>query len=480
MMGNGWARMACMVVAMGLVAGCSPFHTRAPASRVVVPRQFTQVPAANTPRTDLTRWWEAWHDPGLTHAVETALAASPDLRMARDRVREARALHTVARSALYPTVGATGSMLGGGMDWRNPTSLVPGNDPGTDAHLAGVGASWEPDLFGGRHADVKAAKAGVAAEEEYFHGVQMVIAADAADDYLQAQGLQRQIALTDQGIATLEQLHAYGQARFASGQANAADVTGIDQKLSGLRARRPMLVAQLDLMRRRLAVLSGQVPEGLPDPVPPPAYYLPPAPAGEMPDEVLERRPDVRARRDQVDAALNRLKSAKTDLLPRFGLEFFGGNGRLRFDGIPGLSGTGGLIALPSYLPIFTATRIQARIHAADARLDAAVAGYDQSILRALAEVEDGYENRLGLDSRDVELTRAMEQARQVARDMAGLYAGGQRNLGDVLHARMQVLDAQADVLANQDARTLATIQLARALGGGWEQATPVLRGSGP
>ncbi|MCE2575492.1 TolC family protein [Komagataeibacter sp. FNDCR2] len=478
-MGNGWARVACMggiAVAVGLVAGCSPFHTHAPASRVAVPRQFTQAPVTDAAGPDLTRWWEAWRDPGLTRAVGTALAASPDLRMARDRVREARALHTVARSALYPTVGATGSMLGGGMYWRNPSSLVPGNDPGTDAHLAGIGAAWEPDLFGGRHADVKAAKAGVAAEEEYFHGVQMVIAADAADDYLQVQGLQRQIALTDQGIATLEQLRAYGRARFASGQASAADVTAIDQKLSGLRARRPMLLAQLDLVRRRLAVLSGQVPEGLPDLPPPPAYYLPPAPTGQMPDTVLERRPDIRARRDQVDAALNRLKSARTDLLPRFGLEFFGGDGRLRFDGIPGLSGTGGLIALTTYLPIFTANRIQARIHAADARLDAAVAGYDQSILRALAEVEDGYENRLGLDSRDVELTRALEQAGQVARDMAGLYAGGQRNLGDVLQARMQALDAQGDVLANQDARTLATIQLARALGGGWEQGAPASR----
>ncbi|MFT9375000.1 TolC family protein, partial [Komagataeibacter saccharivorans] len=223
----------------------------------------------------------------------------------------------------------------------------------------------------------------------------------------------------------------------------------------------------------RVAVRSGQETEGLPELPPPPAFFVPAAPAGQMPDTVLERRPDIRARRDQVDAALNRLKSAKTDLLPRFGLEFFGGDGRLRFDGIPGISGTGGLIALTSYLPIFTANRIQARIHAADARLDAAVAGYDQTILRALAEVEDGYENRLALDGRDVELTRAMRQAGQVAQEMAGLYAGGQRTLGDVLQARVQALDAQGSVLANQDARTAATIQLARALGGGWQQATP-------
>ncbi|ATU71625.1 TolC family protein [Komagataeibacter rhaeticus] len=480
-MRNRLTQVACMArlgVAVGLVAGCSPFHTHVPPSHVKVPGRFVQQqagPATAVPATDLTRWWEAWHDPALTRAVDTALAASPDIRMARDRVREARALHAVAKSALYPTVGATGNMLGGGMDWRNPYSL-PANDPGTDGHLAGITASWEPDLFGGRHADVKAAKAGVRAEEEYFHGVQMVIAADAASNYLQAQGLQRQIALTDRSIALLVQLRGYGQARFTSGQATAADVTEIDQKLSDLRARRPMQVAGLDLVRRRLAVLSGQVPEGLPDLPPPPAYYLPPAPVGQMPDTVLERRPDIRARRDQVDAALNRLKSAKTDLLPRFGLEFFGGDGRLRFDGIPGMSGTGGLIALTTYLPIFTANRVQARIHAASARLDAAVAGYDQSLLRALAEVEDGYENRLSLDSRDKDLTRAQVQAERVARDMAGLYAGGQRTLGDVLRARMAALDAQGSVLANQDTRTTATIQLARALGGGWELVTPLSR----
>ncbi|GAN86075.1 secretion system type I outer membrane efflux pump lipoprotein NodT [Komagataeibacter intermedius TF2] len=467
------ARVACMggvAMAVGLVAGCSPFHTRAPASHVVVPGQFSQAPVTTVPATDLTRWWEAWHDPALVQAVDTALAASPDIRIARDRVREARAMHTVAKSALYPTVGATGNMMGGGMYWRNPSALPTSGDPGTDGHLAGIGASWEPDLFGGRHADVKAAKAGMQAEEEYFHGVQMVIAADAASDYLQAQGLQRQIALTDRSIGMLEQLRRYGQARFAAGQATAADVTGVDQKLSDLKARRPVLVARLDLVRRRLAVLSGQVPEGLSALAPPPAYYVPPAPAGQMPDTVLERRPDIRARRDQVDAALNRLKSAKTDLLPRFGLEFFGGDGRLRFDGIPGLSGTGGLIALTTYLPIFTANRIQARIHAASARLDAAVAGYDNSILHALAEVEDGYENRLSLDGRDTDLTRAQHQAEQVARDMMGLYAGGQRTFGDVLSARMTALDAQASVLSNQDARTTATIQLARALGGGWQQ----------
>ncbi len=468
------ARMGSIAVAVGLVAGCSPFRTHAPASHVTVPGRFTQEGMAATQApTDLTRWWEAWHDPGLTQAVETALAASPNMRIARDRVLEARAMHTVVRSALYPTVGATGSMMGGDVDWRDADGL-PDSNRSTDGHLAGITASWEPDLFGGRHADAKAAKDGVKAEEEYFHGVQMVIAADAADSYLRAQGVQRQIALTDRGIATLGQLRAYGQARFASGQATAADVRLIDQKLSEMKARRPVLLARLDLLHRRLAVLSGQVPEGLPTPAAPPAYFVPPAPVGQMPDTVLERRPDVRARRDQVDAALNRLKSAKTDLLPRFGLEFFGGDGRLHFDGIPGLSGTGGLIALTTYLPIFTANRVQARIHAASAWLDAAVAGYDKSLLHALAEVEDGYENRLGLDARDVELTRAQAQAGQVAHDLAGLYAGGQRTLGDVLQARMQALDAQAAVLSNQDARTQATIQLARVLGGGWQEATPV------
>ncbi|MCW4591295.1 TolC family protein [Gluconacetobacter entanii] len=464
------SRIICLA-AIATLGACSPFHTRTPPSRVTVPSRFTQAPAGTDPATDLTTWWRSWNDPALTHVVETALAANPDIRIARDNVLQARAAHVIARSTLYPTVGATGNIGGGGMSWRNPAGLsqLSDGDPATDAHLAGIGASWEPDLFGGRHADSRAARALMLGQQAEYHGMQMLVAADAAENYLRAQGVQRQIDLLDRSIGILQRLRTYTQARFVAGQAVSADVRAVDEKLSLQRARRPLLVEEYDLHRRRLAILSGQAPENAPSLPAPGAFFVPAAPLGEMPDTVLERRPDVLARRDQVEAALDRLKSAKTDLLPRFGLEFFGGDGRLRFDGIPGLSGTGGLIALTTYLPIFTAGRVHARIHAAHARLDAAVAGYDRTVLNALGEVEDAYEARTSADTRAHDLATAVSQAGRNVSDVTGLYEGGQRMMQDILRARLDELDAREQVLRNEDMQTLASIHLARALGGGWK-----------
>ncbi|MBV1833017.1 efflux transporter outer membrane subunit [Novacetimonas pomaceti] len=463
------SRIICLA-AIGAMTACSPFHTSAPPSRVVVPARFAQAPTGTDAGTDLTTWWRSWNDPVLTGLVEAALAANPDIRIARDNVLQARAAHVIARSTLYPTVGATGDIGGGGMSWRNPAGLsqLSDGDPATDAHLAGIGASWEPDLFGGRHADSRAARALMLGQQAEYHGMQMLVAADVAENYLRAQGVRRQMDLLDRSIAILERLRTYTQARFAAGQAVSADVRDVDEKLSLQRARRPLLVEEYDLHRRRLAILSGRTPESA-GPLPAPgAFFVPAPPMGEMPDTVLERRPDVLARRDQVEAALQHLKSVKTDLLPRFGLEFFGGDGRLRFDGIPGLSGTGGLMALTTYLPIFTAGRVRARIHAAHARLDAAVAGYDRSVLNALAEVEDAYEARMSADARAHDLATAVTQAQTNVHDVTGLYEGGQRMMHDVLRSRLDALDAQEQVLRNQDMQTLASIHLARALGGGW------------
>ncbi|WP_075595379.1 TolC family protein [Novacetimonas hansenii] len=458
------------LVVTAMAGGCSPFHTAVPLSRVTPPSHFVQAPAGTDPATDLTTWWRSWNDPALTRMVEAALAANPDIRIARDNVLQARAAHVIARSALYPTVGATGNIGGGGMSWRNPDALsqMSDGDPANDGHLAGIGASWEPDLFGGRHADSRAARALMLGQQAAYHGMQMLVAADVAENYLRAQGIQRQIDLLDHSLGILQRLRTYTQARFAAGQAVSADMRAVDEKLSLQQAQRPLLVAEYDLHRRRLAILSGRAPESAPSLPSPGAFFVPAAPVGEMPDSVLARRPDVLARRDEVDAALQRLKSAKTDLLPRFGLEFFGGDGRLRFDGIPGLSGTGGLIALTTYLPIFTAGRVHARIHAAHARLDAAVAGYDRTVLNALAEVEDAYEARTSADARGHDLAIAVSQAGSNVRDVTGLYEGGQRMMQDILRARLDELDAREQVLRNEEMQTLASIHLARALGGGW------------
>ncbi|MFT8657216.1 MAG: TolC family protein [Acetobacter papayae] len=459
------------------LAACSPFHADIPPSHVTIPAGTAAEASAG--RVDLTHWWTDWHDPRLTKLVEEALAANPELRQARDRVEQARAYTKMAKSSLYPTIGATGSIAGGGMNWRQATpplasSIDPNlGDPMTDGHLAGVGIAWEPDVFGHNTATLKASRAMELTAQDLLHGAHMTIAADVASSYLSALGISQRLALLDRSEQTLESLLAYATARFEAGQTNQADLESIRAQIEALRGSRPVLVAAYDTFRRRLAILSGRTPDNAPDLSGPDTFSIPAPPRAMLPSTILNNRPDILLRRHMVEAAAQRLVGAKTELLPRFGLEFFGGDGRLRFDGIPGLSGTGGLAALTATLPIFTAGRIHAQIAQADNRLDEAVAAYDQTLLNALAEIEDASEQRSRLDTSADALQARTQAASKAATMSHGLFEGGQVTLQDVLTARLRLIDAQDELVKTQTARALSTVRLARALGGGWSASTP-------
>jgi NodT family efflux transporter outer membrane factor (OMF) lipoprotein len=462
---NNYRRAMAVVVGVAvLLVGCTMSETVIPPTRLTVPSAFDQPPSAgiSMPPESLARWWTVWRDPTLDGLIAAALEANTDIRIARSRVAEARSLSAIAESALYPTVSANGGMWGGEVDWRGRTldMLAPKLSSGIDSHFLSLGASWEPDVFGGRNDDSEAARAFAASVEEQRNGTRMIVVADVAENYQEARGLQRRLAVLDGGIATLGQLQCYVEARFEAGQALSYDVALVRERLESMQAKRPGLVSVLDTRIRRLAVLDGSLPETailLSDPGP---FVVPSTPSGQIPSTVLERRPDVRARAALVRAQTARLRSAKTDLLPRFQIEFLAQDGHLHFSGIPGLGGTGGLLGLSVQLPIFTAGRIEANIAANDARLEAEAAEYDKAVLQALEDVEDAYGFRRGLDQRAIDQTRDLSTA--------DLYENGNKTLQDVLSARLDTFDREDELIQTQMGQATATVQLYRALGGGW------------
>jgi outer membrane protein TolC len=187
-----------------------------------------------------------------------------------------------------------------------------------------------------------------------------------------------------------------------------------------------------------------------------------------MPVQVVERRPDVQARVALVQAQAARLQSARTDLLPRFGIQFLGGDAELHFEGLPNFGATGGLIGLSAYLPVFNHGRIRANIAANDARLDAAVAAYDAAVLKALEDVENAYRRRSALDQRGASLAAALSAARRNEAASKDLYEGGRKTFRDVLDDRLQALNDEDELVQAEMGQATATVQLYRALGGGW------------
>lgn len=457
-------------------------------SQIQVPQQFSQAEAARG-SAEIGRWWQNWHDPVLSGLIEQGLQQSFDVRIAVSRLNEARATGRMARADLGPQAGLSGSagVMRGRVD--NPLSedarALLGQFPQT-ADLAdssqsikgnsltgGVSASWEPDIFGQKRSDADAAAYAALGAQEQLYGAQMLVAGDIAEHYFQARAAQKQLQTAQQSIATMQRMAQYVQGRFNAGQVTRYEVGDVQSKLAALRAKQSTIQAQYDAAVRSIAVLTGQTPQSfsLPASSADVLAQQPAAPAGQTPQGMLERRPDIRAHAAQVNAYAAKLASAKADLLPRFTINFLGQGGRIEIGSdSPALKGWGSLLSVGIQMPIFTNGRVKANIDAADARLQTALLQYDQTLLKALGEVDSAYQTQTALARQNGLLKQAHEQAAKQAGDAQKLFRYGNKTLDEALRAQLSEQEMADNLTQSQLARAQMTVNLYKALGGGWHE----------
>lgn len=453
-------------------------------SDVDVPAEFEAAWGEET--VDLDRWWLSWNDVQLTQLIETALQNNKDLASTRAKLEEARAMARAARANLGPTVGATATALGSTNTIRNPLSdgsrqvfQAVGSDLG-DRHLdvngaglsGGITIAWEPDFFGRKQADADAAAQGALARAEEWHAAQMLLTTDLSDYYSQWMYYGERMALSKAQIQQLKNLQRYVQGRFNAGQTTAYETQQVATQLQAATAASTILDAQQADAERRIAVLTGQVPQQFK--LAPPAHTLanltPPLPQGQTPANVLNRRPDVRAHQAQVYAASAQLAAARADLLPRFNINFLGQGGVISLDSdLSSTHGFGQLLQVGVHVPIFTAGRIQANIDSKDANLTAALAAYDHSVLSALADVESVYHYQYRLRTQEQQLQQANRQAQQQIGTAQKLFDYGASTLDRVIEARLQLNELQSQLLELSLTKNQAMLNLYKALGGGWQ-----------
>lgn len=469
-----------LTIMSALLAGCASVNVTPPASQVDLPTAYEHDRGREAPTqaVDLAQWWQSWGDVELTQLIEQGLAQNLDVAMAQTRIKEAEALATMVSSKLYPNVGLDGGIQRQRSDLdQSPlrgTALAPllAEDTRYQTHRAiGVSALWEVDIFGGNHSDAAAAKEGVLGAQQQAYGTQMLVASGIAEHYLAARALEKRMAIMDEGIQTVSQLLRYVQGRFNAGQVTRYEVSNVAASLKSLEAQRAPLLALRDRHVRQIAVLLGQTPQGfrLSRSQRNVLATLPPAPMGQSPNVVLERRPDLQARAIAVRAQIARVASAKAELLPKFYINFLWQDGRIGLSDFNDIKGNVGLLGAGVHLPIFSAGRIKANIKANDARLDAAALAYDQALLSALEEVDSAYQLRAGLEQQVQQQTQASQAATAKIGQADKLYRGGMKTLQDVLEARLQAQSYARDLVDAQENRALVSIQLYKALGGGWQ-----------
>ena len=425
---------------------------------------------------DLSTWWRGFGDPMLDALIDRALARNLDLKIAVANVREARALRGAAAADRAPTVNASG-LYSRVRDTEHVRPLPPAFDPEYHLFQVGLDASWELDIWGRVRRSVEAADATIEAAEANRRDVLVIVLAEVARNLVEVRTAQQRLLIAESNIQAQQEVVDLTRVRLEAGLGTEVEVAQARTLLATTQAQIPVLQAARDQAIHRLAVLVGDTPASLLEelrrvdriPAAPPSV-----PVG-LPSDLLRRRPDIRRAERELAAATARIGVATADLFPRFSLT--GSLGVAATDVANVFTGASRFSSIGPQMvwPIFAGGRIRSSIRVQEARQEAAIARYEQTVLGALEDTENAlvaYGEEHTRQQRLVEAVDASQLALTLSRE---LYL---RGLADFL----SVLDNQRSLYAAQDQRVqsertliVSLVALYKALGGGWEatEVTP-------
>lgn len=454
------SRAATELALCVLVASCATRLEEAPSQEQVLEEALPETteirpewaaPAADTGQVD-DAWLATFNDPQLDALVAEALdLQNPNLRVLAAQVERAQAAARLAGSALKPTV-VLGADLSG----------TAGPDPVEQTSAgAGIGISWEPDVWGRVQAGANAADENLRATVADFEFARQSLVANVAITWYLATELRLQADLAREVVDLLADTVSLIEKKQDVGQVGMQDVFLARADLASAEDALQQAISGQQQARRALEILLGRYPAGEIEtatelvPVPPPI-------GAGMPSDLLERRPDIIAADRRVAAAFFLTEEARLARLPSFPLNVSVG-------GSSDLSGLIGDLSAGIVAPLYTGGALEAQLDIATADQIAAIAAFGATVLQALEQVEAGLTDEALLERREAFLAQSVDNNKQ-AYDLAQKqYDVGQIDLLSVLQMQSRWIGARTGLLRVRNARIAERINLHLALGGSFE-----------
>jgi multidrug efflux system outer membrane protein len=471
----------CAITVFGLMlllTGCAvgPDYQ---APQPALPANFSEPggtpPSTNSMMVPVDDWWTVLQDPTLNELMQEAARSAPDLAMADARIREARALRTIAASDQYPTLDAGGAYNRTHGSENVPLGVPPGGlGPGEDGNIwqAGFDASWEIDIFGGLRRKTESANASYQGEIASRRDVALTLYAEIARNYAELRSVQRQLVIIKDELADQSTLLSLTQSRFNAGLSSRQEVASDQAGVSAVEAQIPTLVTEEHAAIYRIAVLIGRNPEELlgklTAPVSVSEMAPPDVPVG-LPSDLLRRRPDISVAERTLAAANARIGVAKADLYPHFYLTGLAGLESLNFNTF--INAASGYYAVGPGITwkVFDADKIRSEVLAERARTDQAAVAYQLTVLNALKEVETALVSYAQAEIRHHSLTNEVAADRTTLALSSQLYDRGVEDYYTVLDARENLEAAEYELAGSERDTLVSLIALYKSLGGGWQ-----------
>ncbi len=455
-----------------VLPACAPMNAMpAPESRVDLGALGAARVSIDWPRED---WWRRYGDAQLDALETDALAGSPTLASARARVARATAAAGVARAALLPQVSGNGTVT---YQRYSENYIFPPPFAGSwdaDNRLT-LDFVYEIDFWNKNGAALSAALSQAQAADADAQAARVLLTTNTARAYFNLQRLFAQREVSRATIAQREDVVRLTADRFAAGLDTKVEVRQAEAALATVRTELAQYDDTIVIVRHQLAALAGAGPQRGDSlvaiaPAHAPASALPAA----IPLDLVGRRPEIVASRWRVEAAGSDVEVAKAMFYPNVNLVAFAGLTSIGlsklFETASGIGGIGPAI----HLPIFEGGRLNANLRGREADQDLAISAYNQAVIDAVRDVADALSSIDHLAHIAAEQARAREATTDAYNLAVIRYRAGLGNYLTVLTAQTQQL-VQDRLDADLKARAFELdVNLARALGGGFADVTPV------
>jgi multidrug efflux system outer membrane protein len=415
-------------------------------------------------------WWTLYGDAALDELVAAAQKNNADLRLAAARVEEAEGALREAGAAFYPDVAGGYAYTRNQVSARSlPAQPRPLLRP---QYQLLASTSYEIDFWGRLSRANEAAKASLLNSRYARDVVALTLAGSVAQSYFGLRSLDAQLAVLAQTIRTRGDALELARARLKAGLAPELDVFQAQGALSDALVQQREAARQRAVLERQLGQLTGRLDLRLPagDLF---ALPVPPVPPAGLPSALLERRPDIRAAEESLVAANAQIGVAKAALFPAISLTGSLGAQSAAFSNL--LNGGAGIWTLgyALALPLFDGGRRDARVEQATARQHQSVAGYQKAVETGFREVAEGLINTGESAAAEADYEAKLKAARN-ALELSNLrYEAGYSPFLEVLDAQRTANDAELAFVRNRQNRLSFSVDLIKALGGGWTDPEP-------
>jgi multidrug efflux system outer membrane protein len=460
------------VAATGCMLG--PNYERPP---VTAPDHWRDLPAADAATFANTPWWELFGDPQLQELIRTALAENRDLRIAVERVVEARARYGYVKADLYPKIDLGAQAGAYDLSQQGLSPAPSGGDDTLELYDLSAQLSWEIDFFGRVRRANEAQRALLLGAEETQRAAVLTLVADVASTYVALRDADLQLEIARRTLESRREYIVTAKDRFEGGLTSEIDWRQAEAEYHRTMAVVEDLERSVRQLENLLSVLIGRNPgpivrgagvEGLTDPVA--------IPAG-LPSELLDRRPDIRVAEQNLVAANANIGEAKALLFPRIALTGAFGFTSTEFDTLFDSPAQSYSLVGALLQPLFNAGKNRQRVAITESVMRQTLYGYEGTVLQAFREVEDAlvaYQKY----GQQRQTQRARVEAERRVLELAELrYRGGVSDYLAVLDAQRSLFTSEIDEAQVIGAHQTALIQIYKALGGGWPAAPAAAEG---